>query len=84
MTKKKCHLCFKYKPLDQYNTVYIADDEWYEVNYCLDCEAMRPKKKHVSPPINTYEDTRYYCAYIGNTSYKEICRIYKIRYEEPE
>ena len=83
MKEQRCHYCYKYYPVTWYRLITI-NGQTLRGNICFECERKGYKldtKKH-DKPINTFKETPYLVAFIGNTPYKEICDIYKIRYEE--
>ena len=57
----------------------------FEANYCLECEeeiGRQYSKKDHDPAIRNFNEMKYTYAWIGKMSYKDLCKIYKIRYED--
>ena len=80
---QRCHYCFKYKPIDQYR-LSTRNGQTLPVNICGCCEGKGYTLDNTvnDPAINTFKENTFLVAFIGKTSYKEICEVYGIRYEE--
>ena len=85
--KKFCHNCWKWKVLSKYR-YYKTKKSWEHSNNCKECEKVIGRKSNVIPFENysevvvDYSNTEYYCGFIGKTPYKEICKVFNIRYEK--
>ena len=84
--KKYCHCCLRYKPLDNFRKFVMGSlnqNVVVEANNCKECEAKGAKEKKyvdVLPIAIDPSNIDYHCAFIGNASYKDICKVYKIKY----
>ena len=85
--KKKCHTCFQLKDFSEFGDVGIGSGIVVKANNCIECERCREaveiqaKSYNYSESVNDTDKTDHYCAFIGNTPYEEICKIFKIRLE---
>ena len=84
----------KWKELNEYDMIRMREEdapsEKWEANYCKDCfitvgNPPRPKehKRIDMSEAKKWNDmpelkNSHECAFIGNTSYKDICKYYKI------
>ena len=79
---KKCHHCFKSKPLKEFR--WVRYKAWEDnSNYCFDCESNGHygNSGHGNDPtIKNFNKMRYTFAWIGKIKYKDLCKIYNIRY----
>lgn len=93
--KKMCHNCFKSLPYWEFFPVNY-NSTLLESNNCIDCyfNGFHDKSNMEAVGVDrddpVFEDGReehslknsYECAFVGNTSYKDICKTYRIKYEE--
>ena len=82
--EKFCHTCNKYKPLKDYRRYLLGRVQYKEIvtaNNCKSCEAEGAKEKEwtdVRPTENDADKIDWYCNFIGDTDYKDICKVFKI------
>ena len=88
MDQKQCHNCLRSKDIDQFRSYYMWPGEGpFKVfaNNCLECEADGCKERTYridrNPGVNTLREDKYLCAFIGDKSYRYICKVYGIKYE---
>lgn len=88
--EKRCHCCYKYKPNDQYRKQKRGANIVLEASICIECEqkhGQQPmtQKHEVSSDrrqatVNDIDKADYHCAFIGQHSYRHICKVFGIRY----
>ena len=92
-----CHTCLLTKELAEFRKIQLSGFKKeiyppYEVNNCFTCEANGafdiPQDEHIGLKYGdlTFFDHKvladsFECAFVGNTPYKQICKIYKIKHE---
>ena len=85
---KRCHNCSKHKPISEFRKFIIGTinlNQIVEANNCKVCEAAGARERKYVDNIKITIDPMkvdFYCAFIGKASYKQICKIYKIRQTE--
>lgn len=89
MIKKKCHRCFKPKPLDEFRKYRFhiggSSKIWLEVDDCKECESehgIRFKSQNNEPALQNFNEMRYTFSFIGKMPFKDLCKIYKVRYDK--
>jgi len=84
---KRCHNCCKHKPISEFRKYLLGQvnrNEVVEANNCKSCESNGARERkyidHMPIAIDPNK-VDYHCAFVGKHSYKQICKVYKIRYE---
>ena len=83
-----CHECMKYKPAKEFRRYLLGrvhEGIIVSANNCKCCEsegALEREWTDVRPTENDADKIDWYCNFIGDTPYKDICKVFKIRYEE--
>ena len=87
--RKRCHTCMKVKDFDEFGDVGLGSGIIVKANNCVVCENERDaieiqaKSYNYSDSVNDSDRSDYYCAFVGNLPYEEICAVYRIRHSEP-
>jgi len=86
--KKFCHECWQWKPLREYKRIYECDGVVH-ANNCKECakDIEKPNNvydhhHHATPVIVDTANTDHHLMFIGNTPFKELCKMFKLKYNE--
>ena len=83
-SNKRCHCCYKYKPLTAFSKTSRHGVRSFHGN-CKECESNRDldltRYHEGSRREHDTIKNPHYIAWIGNASFKEVCRVMNIRYE---
>ena len=82
---RRCHSCYKHKRLKDFARTKRHGVLTYHGN-CKHCEETRDldltRYHEGSRREHDTINNRHYIAFIGKASFKEVCKVFKIRYEK--
>ena len=79
--KKRCFECFGWFKVSDFKLIF-TEGMWFRGDYCNTCLPLTQYRVKIKPTLQDFEQMRFVDMFMGTASYKDVCKLAKIRYEK--